>query len=153
MPVKFDIFEDRGLTCIRLVGDVDLSDILEHLIAYKADPCFRPDLDEFIDLSDWTNTDMGYKEMRQFRYAQRLQQSKSQTKTRCSIYAPSDFQYGMARIYVSLADASGEVSSQVFEKRDHALAFLDICASDMPSVSTIKKTPQNASLALRKAVL
>lgn len=132
MPVEFDIFEDKGLTCIRLLGGVDLDDFLEYLIAYRADPCFRPGLNEFIDLSCWTGTDMGYMEMRRLRYAERQIYTSKKDKIRCSIYAPSDFQYGMARIYVSLTDVTGDLISQVFEDKLLALDYLDIAIDDLP---------------------
>ncbi len=133
MPVEFDILEDLDLTCIRLLGRVNLSEILEYLIDYKADPSFRPGLNEFLDLSGWTDTDMGYMEMRRLRYAERILYPAGQSKVRCSIFAPNDFQYGMARIYVSLTDVAGDVNSQVFEDLDGALSYLNLDNSETPA--------------------
>ncbi len=150
MPVEFEILEDRNLTCVRLMGDVNLCDILDYLTAYRAAPTFRPGLDEFLDLSGWTDTDMGYKEMRQMRHAERFLYPADQSKVRCGIYAPSDFQYGMARIYVSLTDVAGDVTSQVFGNRDGALAYLDLEDQGLPQSANTNS--QCGAKAVKKAM-
>ncbi|MGH1412143.1 MAG: hypothetical protein ACRBB0_01535 [Pelagimonas sp.] len=131
MPIEFDVLRHRDLTCVRLVGSVDISDILTYLVAYKAHPNYRPGLNEFLDLSAWTKTNMGYQDMRTMRHAEREMYPSKSPKTRCGIYAPSDLQYGMARIYASLTEIQGDIDTAVFEDVDQTLDFLSIDETDL----------------------
>lgn len=63
MPVEFDVLKKPDLTYVRLVGDVELGDLLAYIKSYQAHPEYRPGRDELFDLPQWTDTKMGHAEM------------------------------------------------------------------------------------------
>ena len=132
MPVEFDVLKKPDLTYVRLVGDVELGDLLAYIKSYQAHPEYRPGRDELFDLSQWTDTKMGYAEMCAMRRAERtLYPKHPQTRAKCGIYAPSELQYGMARIYASLTELTGDVEAVVFEDMNATLGFLGVSPDDV----------------------
>jgi len=138
MPVGFKLLSEPPLLHVWLSGKVGLPDLLDRHKRYGGDPGFQPGVDELFDIRGATEIDLTFTQMRTLRHKKKAYYAQAPHKVRCAIIAPGDVQFGMGRMYATLADLAGDQNVEVFRKADLAMAFLGISDSDLAQQLTEK---------------
>lgn len=117
MGQSYAIDRAHHLVRLRLFGKVSLTDLQDLQRRVATDPAFLPDLHTLTDLSEVTELDV-----ESFALAAAASAPLFITGARRGIIAPTDLLFGMARMYASFAERSGQ-QIRVFRDRDEAEAW------------------------------
>lgn len=86
----------------------------------------------FTDLSDLDDIPIGYDEINHFR--RRRESIAQRNPIRSAVYAPSDLQFGLSRMYQMLS-SSPDTEVEIFRDREEAMAWLkDVAAAEVVAV-------------------
>jgi hypothetical protein len=118
MGQSYVIDPARELVEIRLSGRVSIADLQEVQRLVPTDPAFVPGFATLTDLSGVTEVDVD-----SFAIAAAASAPLFRLGARRAIVAPTDFLFGMARMYASYAERSGG-QIHVFRDREAAEAWL-----------------------------
>jgi hypothetical protein len=121
MPCEFLIDTDRQLVISRGTGTFRYPDFLEHMEMLGRDPRFRPEFDHVVDcrkfeLLDLTSTqvqDMGSR-------------SLFAARSRRAVVAPSDFHFGLGRMFAAFREMNCDQITMVFRDMREANAWLGL---------------------------
>ncbi len=123
MPYGYCIHPEENLVCQRLSGRVSTDDIRRMIAASHRDPDFRPGMDVFNDLSQVTSTDFGYNQMGAL--CSDVAAAYCDTPTRCLIYAPGDFAFGMSRMYATMMENADCLDIRIVRSLEEAAGVPD----------------------------
>lgn len=137
MPISLTIHSAQGLLHVRLSGRIRLEDMLIAHRDFAAMPEFRPGVDKLVEFLPGADLDMTFAQMRQLRRSEENYYDTAPRVPRCAILAPEEAQYGMGRMYASLADLRGDVVCDVFNLRDDACGFLGIPAKTLACLQPV----------------
>jgi hypothetical protein len=131
VPCSYRIDPARRLAILTARGRVDVQEMTETAIAMIQDPVFSPGSDQLVDLSAVTGSDGVFRNLRALAsrgpdFHDRLEGG------RLAIVAPGDLVYGLARLYVAVAQGL-PLEAEVFRDSRGALRWL---GADEESVST-----------------
>lgn len=115
MPASYAIDIERRLVLSRIWGTPTEEEILDHGRRLRADPCFKPDFRQLLDMSDLKEILISPQNIRQAARDQFFSPG-----VRRALVAQSDTAFGMARMYA----LASEVEGQTIE------VFRDICAAE-----------------------
>ena len=125
MPITYQVLKGHDLNYVRHFGRVSSSDITDTFSKYAADLDFRPMDDQLADLSEVTEIDIDFDQMRNVLRNVNTVYQPFPTPTRISFYAPSDLTFGMARMFQQLAEQQEGANAFVSRTQAEALACLD----------------------------
>ena len=120
MPFSYELDADRRLVRVRLYGSVSDSDVLAGDTEVRADPGFKADFDELVDMSDAVEGGLTPAGIRELAGRPPLFARSS----RRALAVRTDLGYGLARIFQARrGDVAGEI--QIFRSLGHAEAWLN----------------------------
>lgn len=125
-PISLTMYSAQGLLHVRLSGRITLKDMLIAHRDFAVMSERHPGVDELVEFLPGADLDMTFAQMRQLRRSEENYYDTAPRVPRCAILAPEDVQYGMGRMYASLADLRGDVVCEVFNLREEACNFLGI---------------------------
>jgi hypothetical protein len=108
-------------------GDVNNADVIEHLRSLLADPRFDSSMPELVDLRGVTSVSAS-SEMIPASARWPLHSSYA----RRAVVAPTDLLYGLARMYQSYRDDTGQAQLQIFRTIPPALEWLGLAEPPSP---------------------
>ncbi len=123
MPYAYRIQPDENLVCHRLFGQISTQDIRDMLAASRQDPDYRPGMDVFDDLSGVTSSDFGYNQMGAL--CSDVAAAYCDVPTRCLIYAPGDFAFGMSRMYATMMEDADCLDIRIVRSLEDVAEFPD----------------------------
>ncbi len=127
MPHSYRLHPTLPLVLVRIEGNFTITDIRDYAVAIRALPRFGPDLCDMTELvGAKTNAS-----------AQDWVQYKAWRDTlppirRSAVVAPTNFEYGLARMYELAAERSEGVVG-VFRTREEAIRWLGFTPEDVDS--------------------
>ena len=122
MPISYDIDEERGFVRTVATGRLTDAELLEHKHALMADPRFRDGMKELSDIrgvDDLQVTPQGVMRAASFDSAN----NAAMGTHRLGLLVPSDYVFGMARMYQMRTDQNMGV--EVFRDDEEAQRWLD----------------------------
>jgi hypothetical protein len=122
MAIEYWFFPDRKLVFTRLSGHVKKHDVFRYFAAYERDTAIIPGANEIVDMGALDNLDLSFDEMRTVRLRERGYYLASPTLITCTIYAPNDNSYGMARMYQQLVATTQDHKVDLVQTEAEALA-------------------------------
>lgn len=122
MAVTCRIDPEQRLICVWYTGFVTMSDSMDAFGMCRADPRWSADFDVFVDISDITDTDIGFNQM--LGMAHRKEGKIGSPHARMAFWAPGDMGFAIARMYASLTERADGLATSVFRDKQEALAFL-----------------------------
>jgi hypothetical protein len=127
MPVSYSIDTQHPLVYTVFRGDVSDADFVEHLRSLYADPRFDSGMPELVDLTNVTSVS-ATSEMIPASARWPLHSSYAQR----AIVAPTDYLFGLARMYQSYRDDIGQANLKIFRELTPALEWLGLAAAPSP---------------------
>ena len=121
MPTRYTIDPDRHIVYTTFSGDASDRDLLAHVLALEADPQFRPDMAELVDLTGVTRAHVTSSGIRAA--AQSLVHARM---ARRAFIAPSDALFGLTRMYQSYWNNGSDDRLTIFRDRTAALEWLGV---------------------------
>ena len=118
MPASYTIDPERKLVLSRFWGAPTEDEILDHGRRLRADPSFRPDFRQLLDISEMNEIKISPQMVRQAARDQFFSPG-----VRRALVAHSDAAFGMARMYAIASEAEGQ-TIEVFREFDAAKAWL-----------------------------
>ncbi|MFD3191416.1 hypothetical protein ACFMPD_14220 [Sedimentitalea sp. HM32M-2] len=125
MGLSYHLFQTRRLIYVRLTGPVGLADIFRLYSVLERDKAFRPGSAELIDFAGLSDLDLSYNDMRTLRLRERDYYTRTPNPVLCVIHAPSDTNFGMARMYQQLVATTGDHVVEIARDEAEALAMLN----------------------------
>lgn len=120
MPASYAIDTERKLVLSRIWGAPTEDEILDHGLRLRADPCFRPDFRQLLDMTELKEIQISPHKVRQAARDQFFSPG-----VRRALVAHSDAAFGMARMYALASEGEGQ-TIQVFREFDAAKAWLGV---------------------------
>ncbi len=120
MPESYEIDAARGLVTCRAWGDLTSEELHDHYRRLMADPEFSPDFAQIADLTGVTHFTVNSASIESEARA-----SVFSPGTRRAFIAPKGVAYGLARMFASFAELSGQ-EMQVFLERQPAEEWLGL---------------------------
>lgn len=130
MPVVYHIDTDRKFIHTRCLGNVTLAEVLDHFPALVHDPACPDRLDVLLDLSEVTSVPERH-QLRQVSYKIGSISDRVQFGA-CAIVAPTDFLFGLSRMFEAFAEKWFR-QIKVFRGIADAEAWLKSAAASSPS--------------------
>ena len=127
MPASYTIDTERKLVLSRIWGAPTEDEILDHGQRLRADPSFRPDFRQLLDMSELKEILISPQKVREAARDQFFSPG-----VRRALVAHSDAAFGMARMYAIASEGEGQ-TIQVFREFDAAKAWLGV-EGDAPKV-------------------
>jgi len=118
MPVENKIIVEQRLIITRMFGDVDYADVTSVNQMLNAMQEFDPTFHQLVDLTGVGKINVSADVLRNFARGQVAFRKES----RCAVVAPTDFVYGMARVYASVQSDREEF--QIFRSYEEAQTWL-----------------------------
>lgn len=119
MPVFYKIDKERRLVLTSGAGALTMAAALAHQEKLVSDPEFDPSYSQLMDFTHITQVDLDADDIH--RLAQR---SVFSPQSRRAIIMTGDANFGLARMFEILREASGEHGIRVFRKLDEALDWI-----------------------------
>jgi hypothetical protein len=126
VPIDFSLSLELDVLVARWHGDVDLQQYREGFAAYLDHEDYALGRPELCDLSGVKTLDADFKQIWSIVTMVNNQASGAPVNTCCSVYAPQDVMFGVARMYQSVADSTDGVQVAVFREQAEALAHLHL---------------------------
>lgn len=121
MPTSYTIDSARNLVYTMFSGATSDLDLIAHISALQADPRFRPDMAELVDLSAITRADVTSSGIRS------VARTPLHARTaRRAFVAPTDVLFGLTRMYQSYWNDGAEDRLAIFRAREPALEWLGL---------------------------
>jgi hypothetical protein len=120
MPASYAIDTGRKLVRSRIWGTPTEEEILDHGRRLRADPCFHPDFQQLLDMSEWNGILISSQRVRQAAREQFFSPG-----ARRAFVAHSDTAFGMARMYALASEGEGQ-TIEVFREVCEAEAWLGV---------------------------
>src|SRR6185312_10488957 len=108
MPVDLTIDERTGIVYSTFRGKIETAELVNHIAALKAHPCFRPDYNELVDVSGVTAFDASSIRV---------------------LVAPADLLFGLARMFQGFG---GETRPNLIVVRSLAEAYRTLGLQQLP---------------------
>jgi hypothetical protein len=122
MPIIWHIDEDAALVTVRVHGALTLDGAQQTLMALYAEPRYRSPMVDLWDLRD-AEIDSGPGDVQRFVQFMALSRGEhGSDRTALVVARGADF--GISRMYQTLAEATLPISIQVFTQLDEAYAWL-----------------------------
>ncbi|MFL6438808.1 MAG: hypothetical protein ACJ71Q_14610 [Terriglobales bacterium] len=120
MAYRYHIDPDSKTVLISFSGHSSMDEAISLRHELRADPLFRSTLNELVDLGRLSSSDGSFDD-----FAMRGAQGDPFCReSRRAIVAPTEFSYGMARMYAALRDRDGVFG--VFRSLETACKWLDL---------------------------
>ena len=119
MPTAFTIDPIKRVIHFRVSGVLTDGEVLRVRETVRVAPGFDPDFAQLFDMTDTENIDLTAEAVRGLATA-----SVFSARARRAFVAPSDFQYGMARMFAIHSETSG-YRVEIFRTVDEALDWLE----------------------------
>jgi hypothetical protein len=124
LSVSYSIDPDRGLVVSRLWGTLTEDDVREHNRKLRVDPAFDPGYRQLIDATGLTEILVGTQTITQTARDQYFTPG-----TRRALVATSEAAFGLARMFATRAEASGQ-TIEVFRDKARAEEWLGLEATN-----------------------
>jgi hypothetical protein len=120
LSITYDVLTEKCRVECAADGVIALTDIRNGQQRIRADPRFRPTFDQLFDLSGVTDFDVPND------YFQgRMGPSVFGPEARRAFVGPSDYAYGVARMFASWNGGMDKTNIRVFRRLDEAVRWLD----------------------------
>ncbi|MDH5425056.1 MAG: hypothetical protein OEY29_08695 [Gammaproteobacteria bacterium] len=119
MPVQYKIYPEDELIIVSYSGDLKITEILEARSAIVQDADFNSLFNVLDDIREVVESSIHFSDLEAI-----AGKSAVQTGVKRALVAESDFQFGMARMYQLLSEASG-YAFKVFRVYDEALLWIN----------------------------
>ena len=106
MPIEFQIETAQRVVFARATGTVDIGEMFDFAARLRTDPAFHPDFNALFDLSELTGLQASFEELRHF--AKDKNGDPFSSSSQCVALAPTDFAYGVARMYQTFRETQGD---------------------------------------------
>jgi hypothetical protein len=120
MPASYAIDPEQKLVLSRIWGTPTEEEILDHGCRLRADPCFRPDFRQLLDMSELKQIQISHEKVRQAARDQFFSPG-----VRRALVAQSDAVFGMARMYAIASEGEGQ-TIEVFRDCSEAKVWLGV---------------------------
>ena len=120
MPASYEIDAEQKLVLSRIWGAPTEDEILDHGKRLRADPHFRPDFRQLLDMSELTEIRISTERVRQASRDQFFSPG-----VRRALVARDDVAFGMARMYAMASESQGQ-TIEVFRELGAAKAWLGV---------------------------
>lgn len=120
MPASYEIRANQRLVRSRLWGVVSDEDLRAHAGLLRADPDFDPTYQQLVDLRDVSALRVSSDTI-----ARVARESAFAPGVRRAVVAPTDYHFGMGRMFDLYSDAAGQTVA-VFRDLDAAEAWLGL---------------------------
>jgi hypothetical protein len=121
MPVSYSIDTEHPLVYTRFSGNVSDADFLEHLKSLYEDQRFDSSMPELVDLRDVTDVSLSPDMI-----ASSARWPLHAPNARRAVVAPSDFLFGLSRMYESYRGEAGADQFRIFRTLPPALEWLGL---------------------------
>ena len=126
MPVPFLILPKHNLILARPTGHVRNQCIYDYFVRVRAHPDYVLGLDRLIDNRHLDELDLDYAEMRNVRANETKRILAAPNPVSTAFVCPDGNGFGLARMYQSLTEISGDHDVGVFETYLEAMVFLGL---------------------------
>lgn len=128
MPIDYQVLEEGGLVLTVFSGHVTTQEVIEHTRDFMGDTRIRPGHRELADLSRATSTEVSFESLAD---AVKMERDANCFRdARLAIVAPQDIQYGMSRMYLTLADKTPRAEVELFRDVEQARSWLGLTSSE-----------------------
>lgn len=132
MPVQTCLLPEQSLIYVHYSGVITRSEMRASLSYLYNSADFRPGMSEIDDLRAMTDFDFNFDSMMAYTDDVTRNNLGSEDATKVAVLEGDDLAFGMARMFQSLAEASGaQVDVQIFSDAQDALTFLDMPEFDL----------------------
>jgi hypothetical protein len=145
MPLTYMLFPDLAVALVRYRGDLTATDVIASYEDFVKDPETTPLYSYLLDLSHLSMLEMDFEKMSTLSaklaemYAYRAPTSIT------AAYAPTDYGFGVARMYKSLSEDSAAPPFYVYRHLDTACAALGITSpADLERLRAELRQPDTA---------
>ncbi|MDB4893014.1 MAG: hypothetical protein JWL61_4869 [Gemmatimonadetes bacterium] len=121
MPVSHSIDTEHQLVYAVFSGDVSDADFIEHLKSLFGDPRFDSSMSELVDLREVTEVSLSPDMI-----ASSARWPLHSPHARRAVVAPSDFLFGLSRMYESYRGEAGADQFRIFRTLPPALEWLGL---------------------------
>jgi hypothetical protein len=125
MPVDLTIDERTGIVYSTFRGKIETAELVNHIAALKAHPCFRPDYNELVDVSGVTAFDVPTEDLRELA----MENSPFDASSIRVLVAPADLLFGLARMFQGFG---GETRPNLIVVRSLAEAYRTLGLQPLP---------------------
>jgi len=125
MPVRYVINASRRVVFTACSGPVTVEEMLQNAKRLSTDSDFDSTFSELIDLHECSGTDARIEHLRYFAE----DDDPFSTEARRAVFAPSQFAFGMARMYEALRGEAANFA--VFRRMEEACQWLGLEQSEL----------------------
>lgn len=126
MPIEYEISIHRNVTIARWSGDVEIEEYRTLFGQYVRDQNYVAGRPKICDFSAMTSLDADFAQIWSVLTMANGHEVATAPATQCVIYAPDDTQFGLGRIYQSLAENAGGLQVTVCRTELEVLAHLEL---------------------------
>jgi hypothetical protein len=123
MALSFEIQHDGRLVYVLMSEDVTPKQLSDTFAANQSNPEFRLDQPRLVDASAVKNVDVGFNEIFALHSFFARSYKSAGTTMYIAIFAPSDYVFGLARIFQNLAEGSDVIKVTIFREMSAARAW------------------------------
>lgn len=120
--ISYVIDSAANLVRIHISGHLQLHHVLQHIAELRADPEFRPGLNQLLDLQGVTNYDINARDLREMAATAIDTESQLQVN-KAALVSDQDFVYGMLRMYQAFTEQAA-VKVKIFREIEEAEQWL-----------------------------
>ena len=135
MPAEYVIIPELNLKYVTAEGKASLPELRNLARKYLDDPMFSLKQCQLIDLSRLEGAKAKFLDVLSLRNFYLREYGQLEKPVPVAIYAPTDLGYGISRMFSSLMLGRRIMSIKIFERKQHALSWLDIDSSGRLSIS------------------
>lgn len=126
MPIDYAISIDLNVAIARWTGAVVIEEYREMFAAYVQDPNYTPGRPKICDFSGMTTLDADFARIWSVLTMANSHEVPGAPTTVCVTYAPDETNYGLARMYQSLAENAGGIQVAVYRHEAGVLGHLKL---------------------------
>ena len=131
-PIRYEIDHARRLILVRVTGNLETHHVVAYIRTLIADPDYRPDYSELVDLRAVDRYDVDPAGIDAI-VAEDREQAENLRLRRCALVSEKDFVFGMLRMYQALSD-DGQTEVAVFRDIADAVVWLGADAALLEAV-------------------
>lgn len=144
MQLIYTFLAKDDTVLMRYCGNLSFARLLDIHEQYVADPLYATCNTQVIDLSELTTIDADFRQVMSFVHRVIGKYERDDRVVRGIMYAPDDVQFGMARMYGSLAGATQRLQIEIFRERQEVARALgstidDIWNTSAPAVTVTSR--------------
>ncbi len=146
MPARYSVHPEINVVFIRYEGTVETEEVVDAYKAYCESAQYDAAYNHLIDMSGATTLNIDFARM--IFLVSRISALSTLRATGCktALFAPGDVQFGVGRMYQSIAEVKVDFEIGVFRASDESVTFLGLNPDDvLPVWKNAFEVARNAS--------